>query len=186
MPSDYPASRAFGDQRGGGAAGWLAGVVGVLSILVGIAALVWPGPTLLAVGILFGAYLAVWGVMLLIAGIGREDVSGGLRVLDVLMGLVAVFAGLLLMVRPGESVVTAALVLGFWWCMLGTVQIVRGIVDAEGRMWNLIWGVIGLIAGVIILASPEIGLGTLVLIVGIGLICQGALELMVAFAGGRA
>jgi uncharacterized membrane protein HdeD (DUF308 family) len=33
---------------------WLPGVAGGLSIVVGIAALVWPKPTLLAVGLLFG------------------------------------------------------------------------------------------------------------------------------------
>jgi uncharacterized membrane protein HdeD (DUF308 family) len=179
-------SRAFGEPgTGTHVPGWLPGAVGALSIVVGIAALVWPKPTLLAVGLLFGIYLFIWGVGLLFAGIARQDVSTGLRVLDVLMGIVALIAGLLLMVRPGESVVTAALVLGFWWCVLGTAQIVRGILEPVGRAGNLLWGVLGVVAGLIILASPEIGLATLVLIVGIGLIIQGILELMVAFGRAR-
>jgi uncharacterized membrane protein HdeD (DUF308 family) len=187
-PAGVPAttSHPFGEPATGThVPRWLAGVAGVLSLVVGIAALVWPGPSLLVVGILFGAYLFVWGIGLLVAGIGRPDVSTGLRVLDVLMGLLALIAGLVLMVRPGESVVTAALVLGFWWCVLGTAHILHAILDPVGRLANLLWGVLGIVAGLIILASPEIGLATLVLIVGISLIVQGFLELMVAF-GGRA
>lgn len=187
MSATYPPSGvepyALGAE-GTGPPRWLAAVAGVLSIVVGIAALVWPGPTLLAVGILFGCYFLVWAVGLLIRAIGSHDVSAGLRVLDAMVGVLALLVGLTLVVRPGASVATAALALGFWWVLLGAMQFVHGVIDPVGRAWNIIWGVVGAIAGVIILASPEIALGTLVLIVGIGLILQGALELLVAFAGG--
>ena len=55
---------------------WLPAVVGVLSILVGIAALVWPGPTLLVVGVLFGAQLLVWGIWRLMAGVMGGEAAG--------------------------------------------------------------------------------------------------------------
>lgn len=164
---------------------WLAAVAGVLSILAGIAALVWPGPTLAVIGILFGCYFAIWSFVVLVRAIGAHDVSAGLRVLDVIVGVLGLLLGLALIVRPGASVATAALLLGFWWVVLGAMQLVHGIVDPVGRVWNVVWGIVGAIAGVIILASPEIAIATLVLIVGIGLILQGALELLVAF-GSRA
>jgi uncharacterized membrane protein HdeD (DUF308 family) len=150
---------------------------GVLTIIVGVVALLYPGPTLLAVGILFGAYLTVWGTMTLIRSVSDSDVDTILRVLGVILGLLTALAGLILLVRPGQSVLTAALVLGFWWTLVGIMQLVRGIVVAEGRVWNLLWGVVAIAAGVIILAQPRIGLATLVLIVGVGLIFQGALEI---------
>ena len=78
----------------GGPPRWLAAVLGVLTILVGIAALVWPGPTLLAIGFLFGIYLAVWGIGLLVRGVGGHDVSIGLRILDIFLGVFAVLAGI--------------------------------------------------------------------------------------------
>ena len=86
-------------------------------------------------------------------------------------------AGLILLVRPGESVVTAALVLGFWCTLSGVMQIARGIAVGERRAWNLGLGVIGLLAGIIILAQPSIGLATLVWVVGLSLIFQGMLEI---------
>jgi uncharacterized membrane protein HdeD (DUF308 family) len=156
---------------------WLPLAAGVLTIIVGVVALLYPGPTLLAVGILFGAYLTVWGTMTLIRSVSDADVDTILRVLGVILGLLTALAGLILLVRPGQSVLTAALVLGFWWALVGIMQLVRGIVVAEGRVWNLLWGVVAVAAGAIILAQPRIGLVTLVWIVGIGLIFQGALEI---------
>src|SRR3954465_2498127 len=96
---------------------WLVGLAGALSFLIGIAALVWPGPTLLVVGVLFGGYFVVWGVIHMIQGISAPDVSTGLRVLDILVSVLALLLGLFLIVRPGASVVTAAWTLGFWWAL---------------------------------------------------------------------
>lgn len=181
---DYVAGEVYGDASAARSGRrWLPAVVGVLSILIGTAALVWPGPTLLVVGVLFGAQLTLWGMWRLMAGIVGGETTG-LRVLDVILGLIGVLAGLVLIVRPDASVATVALVLGFWWCMLGVTRIVCAIVP-EGRWWNLIWGVVSLVAGIVILSSPEIALATLVLIVGIGLILQGCLELLLAFVGGE-
>jgi uncharacterized membrane protein HdeD (DUF308 family) len=182
FPNPAPAQALGGPSAEVGPPRWLAGVAGTLTLLVGIAALVWPGPTLLAVGFLFGIYFVIWGAGLLVRGVAAPGVPTGLRILDILIAILALLVGLLLMVRPGASVATVAWVLGFWWTLLGVMQVVHGIVEREGRAWNLVWGVIGTAAGIIILASPEIALGTLVLIVGIGLILQGLLELMLAFA----
>ena len=161
---------------------WLPLAAGILTILVGIVALAYPGPTLLAIGILFGAYLTVWGTMSVITGISDTDTDTVLRVLGVILGLLTALAGLILIVRPGQSVLTAALVLGFWWTLVGILQLARGVVVAEGRVWNLLWGLLGLAAGIIILAQPDIGLSTLVWIVGIGLIFQGTLEIAAGLA----
>lgn len=52
---------------------WLLALRGVASILLGIAAFVWPGITLLVLVILFGAYLLVDGVLAVVAGaMGRS------------------------------------------------------------------------------------------------------------------
>lgn len=155
-------------------------VAGVLSVIVGIVALAYPGPTLLAVGIIFGAYLAAWGTMLIVHAVSGDDMGAFARIFGVIVGLLGVFAGLVLLVRPGESVLTAAWALGFWWTLSGVMQLARGIAESEGRVWNILLGFLGLAAGIIILAQPGIGVITLVYIVGIGLIFQGMLEIAAA------
>jgi uncharacterized membrane protein HdeD (DUF308 family) len=156
---------------------WIPFAAGLLTITVGLIALIWPGPTLQVVGVLIGAYLLVWGVATLVRGIGGSDaMPTGLRIALVLLGLLSVLAGLLLIVRPTESVLAVALVIGFWWVLSGVVQLTRGIVIHDGRAWNIGLGILGIAAGTVILAQPAIGLAALVLISAIGLILQGTLE----------
>jgi uncharacterized membrane protein HdeD (DUF308 family) len=180
--SDQPAAQAFGQpaERTGIAPRWILAIVGALSIIAGFVALVWPGPTLLVVGLLFGVYIGVAGAGLLIAGLGRSDVSTGWRVLDIVMGIVGLLAGMALIVRPEASVAIVALILGFWCALRGVTHLLLAV-ERQGRWINILRGVIGVGAGVIILVSPEIGIGTLVLVVGVMLICHGCLELMLAF-----
>lgn len=161
---------------------WVMFVAGGLSVAVGVAALIWPKPTLMVIGILFGVYLALWGAVALMLAVGDDGVATGARILGVLVGVLGLLAGLILMVRPGESVLTIVWVLGFWWCVLGVMQLIRGITVADGRLWNLLWGVVGIAAGAILLAWPGIGLGTLVIVVSVSLILQGFLEIGLAAA----
>ena len=105
-----------------------------------------------------------------------------MRVLRVITGIIGIFVGLILLVRPGQSVLTAAYALGFWWVIVGMLQLAQGFAVSQHRGWNIAWGVLGIVAGAIILAQPGIGLLTLVIIVSVGLIFQGAMEIMMAMA----
>jgi uncharacterized membrane protein HdeD (DUF308 family) len=167
---------------------WVMMVTGALSVAVGAAALIWPKPTLLVIGVLFGVYLALWGGLALLAAVAADGAPTGVRIVGVLVGVLGLLTGLVLMVRPGESVLTIVWLLGFWWVTLGVLQLVRGIVEPGGRFWNLLWGVLGIAAGAILLAWPDIGLGTLIIVVSVSLILQGFLEigLAAATAGARA
>jgi uncharacterized membrane protein HdeD (DUF308 family) len=162
---------------------WTLAVVGGVSIAVGIAAMVWPKPTLAIIGVLFGAYLAFWGAIALLNAVAAtDDLPTGIRIIAILTGVLALLTGLVLIVHPGKSVQVVVWVLGFWWCLLGTLQILRGIVVRQGRIWHLLWGLIVLAAGIVLLSDSTVGLSTLVIIVGIALILQGLMEIAVAFA----
>jgi uncharacterized membrane protein HdeD (DUF308 family) len=154
---------------------WVPVAVGALAIIAGILALAWPGPTLVLVGICFGVYLIFAGVGSLISAFADEAESTFMRIVEAILGIITLFAGMILVVRPGASVVTAALVLGFWFLLAGCLQLARGIAVAEHRVYNVGFGLLGIVAGIIVLAQPEIGVVTLVWIVGIALIVRGAL-----------
>ena len=165
---------------------WLALGAGILSIIVGIVALVYPGPTLLAIGIIFGAYLVIWGVMQLFGGAGDHAAPTSVKVIRIIAGILGVLVGIALLVRPDQSVLTVAFVLAFWFIFIGILELAQGFAQSESRVWNIIWGIIGVIAGAIILAQPEIGLVTLVFIVGFGFILQGLVEIPMALAARKA
>jgi uncharacterized membrane protein HdeD (DUF308 family) len=175
MAVTVPATEGAGE--GPGRLWWIPLLSGIFSVIVGILALVYPKPTLLAVGIIFGAYLVLWSTLVLIRAATADESPTMSRVVGFFIGILGALTGLVLIVRPEESVVTAALVLGFWWTLNGIIHLVAGFAIPGGRAWNLARGIIGIIAGIIILASPQIGLVTLVIIVGVGLIVQGTVEI---------
>ena len=108
-------------------------------MIVGFLALIYPGPTLLAVGLIFGIYLIFWGTMSILRGIaGDPGASTVWRVVLVLLGALTVVAGLILLVRPGQSVLTAAWVIGIWWVVSGVIQLVSGIAEPGDRAINII------------------------------------------------
>jgi uncharacterized membrane protein HdeD (DUF308 family) len=178
MSASVAAPTPLDPEASAGKYWWLPLAAGVLTTLIGFVALLYPGPTLLAIGIIIGAYLIAWGVMTTVRGIaGERGLSTVMRIVHVVLGLLTLLAGLIVLVRPGESLVTVALVLGFWLVLVGALQLMSGIVESEGRVWNIALGLVGIVAGVIILAQPGIGLGTLVWIVSLGLLLRGAVEI---------
>ena len=79
---------------------WLFVVLGVICVATGIAAMVWPDITLLALGIIFGIYLMIAAVLEIIDALTGDP--GG-RALSAIIGVVALIAGLICFRRPGES-----------------------------------------------------------------------------------
>src|SRR5206468_229411 len=88
---------------------WLMAVLGAVSIVAGVVAVVWPGPTLLAIGVIFGCYLLLAGIFELVDAIIGDPAS---RALSAIVGIVALIAGLICLRRPGESLLALVVVLG--------------------------------------------------------------------------
>ena len=50
-----------------------------------------------------------------------------------MIGILAVLAGLIAIVRPGASVLALLLVVGFWFILTGVGDLVRGITEPGRR-----------------------------------------------------
>lgn len=158
---------------------WLIVGIGVLGIIAGVLALVWPHATLLLVALTFGIFLLFIGAGDLVAAFGAKDSSGAARFFFGVLGVLAIVAGIILIIHPDSSLLTAAWVLGLWFAISGVVQLVQGFSNPIGRGFNIVFGLIGLIAGVIVLVNPGVGIVTLILIVSISFIVRGAVAIAV-------
>ncbi len=154
---------------------WVMLLMGLVTLAAGIVALAYPDVTLLVLGILFGAYLFVWGMFTLGLSFAPDE-PVVMRVLSVLVGFFAMLAGLFCLVRPGGGVLVLLIALGFWFVIVGVADIVRGIEYSAYRWWNILLGLLALAAGIIVLGDPDIGLDTLALLVGLGLLARGIIE----------
>jgi len=156
---------------------------GILTVIAGVAAVAWPGPTVIAIAVLFGIQLIVVGLFQFFGAFAGSDVTGGVRVLNAVLGLLAFVVGLYAVRHVLVSVVALALLLGIFWIINGFVEIFGALTNRESthRGWTGFMGVLSIAAGVVVLAYPGISLVTLALVLGIWLIIYGVMEIGLAF-----
>ena len=104
------------------------------------------------------------------------------RVLAALLGLLGIIAGLVVIRRPGESLLAVLLILGIWLVITGIVDLVRAVVTPGDRGFRLLAAFVDILLGGLILALPDVSLGTLAVLIGIAFIVRGLLSVWRGFA----
>jgi uncharacterized membrane protein HdeD (DUF308 family) len=69
-------------------------------------------------------------------------------------GLTAAIFGIILLIRREEAIGLLAILLGLWWLIQGAFMIFSVFIDREDWVWKVILGILGLTAGVVVLANP--------------------------------
>lgn len=158
-------------------------VSGILAVILGILALVWPGITILVAAIFFGAYLLITGISQLVLAFSIRSSVGG-RVLLFLGGAAALVLAVLCFVNLQNSFELLAIWIGVGFIFRGVATTMSAIGDSAlpGRVWEIIIGIISVIAGIIMFVAPKDGLVALAQVTGIILIVVGVFEVISAFA----
>ena len=160
---------------------WVLLFAGVLSLIVGIAALVWPGKTVLVVAIVFAIWLIVSGIFSLVRGFA-PGLSGGMRALFIITGILSLILGIFAIRGEFQELYILSLFIGIGFLFRGFATLFQGFESKEGRGWNIFFGVVMLLGGFVVLAWPGISLVTLTWVVGIWLIVIGIYEIIAAFS----
>jgi uncharacterized membrane protein HdeD (DUF308 family) len=187
--SDATAAGATGsglDRLGSAIVGlaWGAALVAAIGMIaVGVMLLVWPNATLTVVAILIGAALIVAGLLRLFDGATARGESGGMRAADIVIGLLAVIAGLYCLKHHSLTVLVLALVVGVFWIIhgIGDLLVASTSGQVPGRGLKAVGGVISLAAGLVILFWPGISLILLLTVLGAWLIFYGVVLAGLAF-----
>ncbi|MFJ2954988.1 HdeD family acid-resistance protein [Streptomyces sp. NPDC087270] len=156
---------------------------GIAAIALGVIILAWPHSTLLVVGILFGVYLVASGVLQL-AGAFGPHVPGGMRALSFVTGALSVLLGLICFRGAAESLLLLALWIGFGWLLRGIMMVAVAVSteDLPARGWQVFFGAITLVAGIVLIVSPFGSLTALTIVSGIWLIVLGVAEVVHAIS----
>jgi uncharacterized membrane protein HdeD (DUF308 family) len=159
---------------------WIPLLVGVISVICGILAVAWPGVTLLALALIAGINLTVLSAFVIGEAIADDEAPD--RTLRVVLGVLGVIAGLIVMRRPGETLLVLILALGIWLIVDGALEIVRAFFSGtQHRMLLILGGLIDAGLGIAILAWPELGLGTAAILIGIGFMVRGIMLMVGAW-----
>ena len=163
----------------------LVAAMGVASIVLGLLAMFYPGATIVTIGIFFAAWLFVSGAYEVVTSFTRDGDTGA-RVLHALIGVLAVIVGFALLRTPFQSVEVFIFVLGIFWLIQGMMTFIAAFAVKQGRNWRLFSGILGILAGIIILVYPITSAVTLAFIGGIWLLILGVTQVIAGFQLRRA
>jgi len=156
--------------------GWILIGAGAIAIVAGLLAILYPDITLLALAIFAGINLMVIGILSIIDAFD-DDADGGTRAMAAILGVLGLIAGLVVLRRPGESLLAVLLVLGIWLVISGAVSFFRALRSHSGRGLLVIVALAEIVLGVLILSLPDITLKTVAILAGIGFLLRGMLAI---------
>lgn len=126
--------------------------------------------------------ILVDGVFNLVRAIGGSGESGGFRVLLMILGIFSIIVGVLALQNIVQTVAVLVLILGAYWVVHGIIEAVVAIADRNmpHRGLQITAGVIGAIAGIVVLSYPITSIRTLAIILGIWLAVYGIMLIVLA------
>ncbi len=160
---------------------------GIVAILFGLAAVFWPGITLVTLVYLVSAFLLASGVVGLVVGlinIGNGKVSFLSRVLTILLSVAEIGVGVYLLRHAGIAFATFVLIVGLILIARGIVDVFSAIFEedaATSKTILVITGVLSVIVGVILLMQPVSAGVAFVWILGLYSLITGPMLIALAY-----
>jgi uncharacterized membrane protein HdeD (DUF308 family) len=160
---------------------WLVLIQGIATILIGILLLISPGMTTLILIQFLGIYWLVDGIFSLIRiFIKDSDIAWGWLLVR---GILGILAGLVVIQHPLWSTLLIPTFLIIVLAIQGIIGGVIGLFQAfKGGGWGAgILGVLNIVFGIILFASPLLAATILPLVVGIFALLGGILAIIISF-----
>jgi uncharacterized membrane protein HdeD (DUF308 family) len=171
-------STSSGDLREFTGLWWLVMLFGLAVFCVGAFFVISPHETLSTFTVIAGIFLLVDGLLAILGSIFTRSEGRGLLAM---IGVLSVIAGLVLIKKPFDTLVVFVLILGVWFIVAGVVRFVEAIGELDRRAANMGVAILDMIAGIVILSWPSLGLATLAVIIGIVLLLRGAVFIAAAW-----
>ena len=172
------------DPRGmvttlGRAWGWVL-FFGIVTLVAGVMTVAWPDATILVIAILVGIQLFVSGIFRLVASFTEE--GEGHRAWWVILGLLSIAVGILCLRNLFVTIAALTLVLGIVWVIQGITEFFAGVMGSTPhRGWTIFMGIVGFIAGIVVLVYPFTSILAVAWVFGVWLIFYGIMEIVLAF-----
>ena len=167
---------------------WLVLIRGVLAVLFGLFAFFQPATALLALVFVFGFYAIMDGVAALVVGFRHRRTSHwGWHVVQ---GVVSLIAGGIALFWPGPTILALVLIIAVWSIVLGVTEIVEAFTarrhGSSSWVWLLLGGIVAILFGIVLIASPTAGALTLLWVIGAFALVLGVVHIVWAFRLRRA
>ena len=163
---------------------WTIGINGALSVVFGAMILAWPGISLYALAILFGAYALACGVVGLVNA-SRVKEGRGWTALSSVLGI---GVGLAVLVWPTISALGLLYVIAAYAITVGVIAMGGAFwlpVAAGDAMLLSLSGLVSVLFGLVMFVKPGAGALVLLALIAAFSLVKGITELVVAIGGAR-
>lgn len=158
--------------------GWIL-AYGIISIVIGVLAILWPFSATLAVTLVIGAFFIATGIASLASGIGGKGHET--RGYEILFGIMSVLLGCLMAFQPMIGAISLTLTLATWLGIRGAMEIYWGFRIRRHRWLLISMGVINILLDIFLLVTLPTSAVTLPgFILAISFIYGGIVAIMVA------
>ena len=154
--------------------------VGVLTFILGLIVSFHPTGSLNVLAVLLGILMIFSGIFHLIRVFDPLELH---RVWLGIAGLLFIVIGVVLIRHLHLTLALIGLIIGITWIVQGLAALIGGISGGvrEGRAWWIIFGVVSLIAGIVVAAAPASSLSVLAVLLGIWFVVMGIFEIIGGF-----
>lgn len=147
---------------------WLVVLRGVLAILFGLSAFLWPGITWLTLILFFGVYAIVDGLIAIGTGFARTKDSPHWWAF-LLEGLVSIGAGVVALIWPDLATLVLVYMIAAWAVFTGILEILAAIRlrhEIDNEWFLALGGVLSVGVGILLFLQPAAGGLALIWIIG--------------------
>jgi len=158
--------------------------LGVATVILGLIVSFHPSGSLNVIAVLLGILMIISGIFHLIRVFDSAEQH---RVWLGIAGLLYIVIGVVLIRHLNLTVAVIGLIVGLTWIVQGLAALFGGIAGSrEGRGWWIFFGIVSLIAGIVVVADPISSVTVLAVLLGIWFIVMGLIEVSAAFIIRRA
>jgi uncharacterized membrane protein HdeD (DUF308 family) len=162
---------------------WALLIRGIAAVVFGVLAFLWPGATIVAIGILFGAYAFVDGIFAIVSAVRAAE--GRQRWWPfVIEGIVGLLIAAITFYDVGITIFALYITIAAWAFITGILEIVAAVElrkAIQGEFWLVLGGIVSILFGVLMIWRPLAGALAIIWIIGAYAIVFGIMMIGLSF-----
>lgn len=165
---------------------WVPVVTGILSVIFGFVAMIWPAITVGVLALLLAVFIGVYGVMDIVRSVRAFSNGFFNGLLRMVLGLLEIGVSVYLLRHAGSglAIATLALLIAISFITRGVIAIVLAFsaeTSSGVRWFNIIMGGLAILAGMVVIWYPGAATLAWVWVLGFFAIVTGAMEIALGF-----
>jgi uncharacterized membrane protein HdeD (DUF308 family) len=153
-------------------------LMGLVTLILGVIVAFRPSGSLVVISVLLGILMIFAGVFHIVAAVDAPEHH---RVWPAIAGMLFIVGGIVLMRHLQFSLALIGLIVGFSWVISGVSSLIGGFTREGGRAWRIFFGIVSLLAGIVVISVPVTSIVFLTTFLGIWFAVLGVFEMIDAW-----